>query len=83
MRSTIVQFGDIQGLADRAVRPIGDTAQRRAILGGEAANQVITDGIGLAEHRTLSYVSTSSKSGFPEKNHRVEDGHSQEREETL
>lgn len=53
MRSTIVQFGDIQGLADRAVRLIGDTAQRRAILGGEAANQVITDVIGLAEHPLL------------------------------
>ena len=53
MRSTIVQFGDIQGLADRAVRPIGDTAQRREILGGEAANRVITDAVGLAEHPLL------------------------------
>ena len=74
----MVQSGDIQGLADRAVRPIGDAAHRMRILGGDA-NQVITDRIGLVAP-LLGIYQILMGAGFLEKNPpRVEDPCSEER----
>lgn len=68
MRSTIVPLGDIQDLADRRIWLIGDAAHAMPILGGEGANQVITDAIDLAKH--ISDISRSNKNEFLEQRHR-------------
>lgn len=68
MRSTVVGLDDAQYLAGQGVWLIGDAAHPMPILGGEGANQVITDAIELAKH--LSNVSKSDKSRFLEKRHR-------------
>ena len=67
MRSTTVRLEDVEDLADRGVWLIGDAAHPMPILGGEGANQVITDAIDLGEH--LSDVSPSDKKKFHEKKH--------------
>lgn len=68
MRNTMIPLGDMQDLADRGIWLIGDAAHAMPILGGEGANQVITDAIDLAKH--LSDVSRSNKSEFLEQRHR-------------
>ena len=64
MRSTKVGLRDVQDLAERGVWLIGDAIHPMPILGGEGANQVITDAVDLAEH--LSNISMSNRSIFLE-----------------
>ena len=68
MRSSMVPLDVIQDLGDRRIWLIGDAAHAMPILGGEGANQVITDAIYLAKH--LSDVSSSNKDEFLEQRHR-------------
>ena len=68
MRSHMVPLEDLEDLADRGVWSIGDAAHPMPILGGDGANQAITDSIDLAKH--LSNVLTSGKNQFLEKRHR-------------
>lgn len=72
MRSTVVRLEDAQYLADQGVWLIGDAAHPMPILGGEGANQVIIDAIGLAKH--LSNVSKSDKGLFLEERLRQWEG---------
>lgn len=72
MRSTVIRLEDAQYLADQGVWLIGDAAHPMPILGGEGANQVITDAIGLAKH--LSNIPNSDKSRFLEKRHQQWEG---------
>ena len=67
MRSTIAKHGDVEDLSDRGIWLIGDAAHPMPILGGEGANQVITDAVDLANH--LSNLSSSSNCRFLEKKH--------------
>lgn len=68
MRSSMVPLDDIEDLGDRHIWLIGDAAHAMPILGGEGANQVITDAIDLAKH--LSDVSRSNKNTFLEQRHK-------------
>ena len=81
MRSTVVRLEDIQYLADRGIWLIGDAAHPMPILGGEGANQVITDAIDLAKH--LPNVSKSDNSQFLEERHRRWQGAVQESQRRL
>lgn len=67
MRSTVIPLQDIQDLADCGVWLIGDAAHPMPILGGEGANEAITDAINLAEH--LSNTSSPNKNAFHARRH--------------
>lgn len=67
MRSTVMPLQDLQGLADRGVWLIGDAAHPLPILGGEGANEAITDAIDLAEH--LSSISSPIQNEFYARRH--------------
>ena len=77
----MVRLEDIQYLADRGIWLIGDAAHPMPILGGEGANQVITDAIDLAKH--LPNVSKSDNSQFLEERHRRWQGAVQESQRRL